>query len=161
MMPILVTSMTSSDLDQAVSLICSFEGFRNQPYADVTGTPTVGYGSTYWHGQRVTLTSPESVTEGEARQVVAADAGIVLTALKSSVRASLAPNQWAALTSFAYNVGLPACLGSTLVRLINEGQLDKAADQFLLWDMSKGQIIQGLLNRRKAERALFLGQANV
>lgn len=153
--------MTSSDLDQAVSLICSFEGFRNRPYADVTGTPTVGYGSTYWHGQRVTLTSPESVTEGEAREAVAEEAQRVLTALKSSVRASLTPNQWAALTSFAYNVGLSACLGSTLVRLVNEGELDKAADQFLLWDKSKGQVIQGLLNRRKAERTLFLGNANV
>lgn len=85
----------------------------------------------------------------------------MLTALKSSVRASLTPNQWAALTSFAYNVGLSACLGSTLVRLVNEGELDKAADQFLLWDKSKGQVIQGLLNRRKAERTLFLGNANV
>lgn len=153
--------MISSDLDQAVSLICSLEGFRRRPYADVTGTPTVGYGSTYWHGQRVTLTSPESVTEGEAREAVAENAQRVMTALKSSVRASLAPNQWAALTSFAYNVGLSACLSSTLVRLVNEGQLDKAADQFLLWDRSKGQMIPGLLNRRKAERLLFLGNTNV
>ncbi|WP_406239757.1 lysozyme [Acetobacter orientalis] len=153
--------MISSDLDQAVSLICSLEGFRSRPYRDVTGTWTVGYGSTRWEGQSVTQTHPMSVTEAQARVSVSQIASGVLKALKSSIGASLTPNQWAALTSFAYNVGLSACLNSTLVRLVKEQQLDKAADQFLLWDKSKGQVIPGLLNRRKAERLLFLGNANV
>ena len=145
-----------SALDTAVTLICSFEGFVPHPYEDVTGTPTVGYGSTIWNGHRVTSTRPQSVTETEARQQVATIAAHTLTVLQGAVRASLTDNQWAALTSFAYNVGLTAALGSTLLRMVNAGDIEGAANQFLLWDHSKGQVVQGLLNRRERERAVFL-----
>ncbi|MBF0892763.1 lysozyme [Gluconobacter sp. LMG 1744] len=150
-----------SALDQAVDLITLYEGFRPTPYADVTGTPTVGYGSTIWNGHRVTLTSPQSVTEAEARQQVASAAQHVLTTLQGAVRAPLTDNQWAALTSFTYNVGLTAALGSTLLREVNAGNIASAADQFLRWNLSKGRVIPGLTNRRQKERSVFLGGVNV
>lgn len=58
-----------------------------------------------------------------------------------------------ALASWAYNVGVGAACGSTLVRLLNDGQYRAACDQLLRWNRAGGKVVRGLTNRRMAERA--------
>jgi lysozyme len=68
----------------------------------------------------------------------------------------LSQNQFDALTSFTFNVGVGAFEGSTLLKDLNENAIAPAADQFLVWDHVNGAPNDGLLRRRTAERALFL-----
>jgi len=64
--------------------------------------------------------------------------------------------EWAAATSLAYNIGVGAYCKSSIDRFFDAGQPAKACDTFLLWDKAGGKRVQGLANRRAAERALCL-----
>ena len=75
-----------------------------------------------------------------------------------AVKLQLNDNQFSALVSFSYNVGAYSLFESTLLKLLNQGELQEAADQFPLWDKAGGQSLRGLARRRRAERALFLSQ---
>ena len=65
-------------------------------------------------------------------------------------------NQFDALVSFAYNVGIGAMAGSTAVRRLNQGDYTGAADALTMWTRCNGKVLPGLVRRRKEERALFL-----
>lgn len=72
------------------------------------------------------------------------------------VNVPLTQNQFDALVSLAYNIGPHAFEASTLLKKLNVGDYYAAAEQFLRWDKSKGQILKGLVKRRAAEKKLFL-----
>jgi hypothetical protein len=65
-------------------------------------------------------------------------------------------NQFSALVSLAYNVGIGALRGSTLLRLLNARDYAGAANQFPRWNRGGGRVLPGLVKRRAAERDLFL-----
>lgn len=65
-------------------------------------------------------------------------------------------NQFDALCSLSYNIGLPALASSTLLKLLNAGNYSGAADQFLVWNHVNGLVCNGLSNRRTFERSWFL-----
>nr|WP_262983078.1 lysozyme [Chromobacterium amazonense] len=71
----------------------------------------------------------------------------------------LRQNQFDALVSFSYNLGLGSLQNSTLLRLLNQGDYAGAAGQFILWDKAGGKVLPGLQRRRAAEQALFKGAA--
>lgn len=66
--------------------------------------------------------------------------------------------QLGALVSFAYNEGLGALAKSTLLKKLQKGDIEGAADEFLKWNKSNGKVLRGLTRRRRAERAMFLGE---
>jgi lysozyme len=64
-------------------------------------------------------------------------------------------NQFGAMTSLAYNIGVGAFMKSTVLRAFNEGNLTLAAIAFTWWNKAGGKILQGLVNRRAEEVKLF------
>ncbi|XAO71070.1 MAG: lysozyme [Acetobacteraceae bacterium] len=76
--------------------------------------------------------------------------------IEAMTRVALSPAQYAALTSFIYNVGENAFSSSTLLRKLNESDYQSAANQFLLWIHAGGITLRELTRRREAERRLFL-----
>ena len=74
------------------------------------------------------------------------------------VTREMTPGQEAALLSFAYNVGTRALRDSTLLRLLNGGDAKGAAEEFGKWVYASGHVLNGLVTRRKLERAVFLGE---
>jgi lysozyme len=70
-------------------------------------------------------------------------------------------NQFAALVCFAFNVGLTSLANSTLLKKVMRGDTQGAADEFPRWAKAAGKVLQGLVDRRAAERALFLTPAGV
>jgi lysozyme len=80
--------------------------------------------------------------------------------VKSAVVIPLTQEEYDALCDFVYNVGAGHFLGSTLRALLNAGNVQGAADEFMKWDMAGGHVLQGLINRRSAEMAEFLLGAN-
>ena len=79
-----------------------------------------------------------------------------LVCVNALVTVKINQNQFDALISFSYNLGLGSLQQSTLLRLLNAGNFQAAADQFPRWDRAGGKEGAGLLARRNAERALFL-----
>jgi lysozyme len=65
-------------------------------------------------------------------------------------------NQLAAAISLAYNIGAGAYAHSTVAVRFNARRWAPACDAFIMWDKAAGHVAQGLLNRRRAERALCL-----
>lgn len=73
------------------------------------------------------------------------------------VHVPLSQGQFDALVSFAYNLGVTALMGSTLLRMLNGLDYKGAADQFVRWNKNNGKPMRGLTRRRAAEAALFAG----
>lgn len=65
-------------------------------------------------------------------------------------------NQFDALVGFTYNLGAGALRGSTLLKLLNAGDINGTADEFPKWNKVAGKVLEGLTKRRMKERQLFL-----
>lgn len=137
-------------MNKAVELVKGFEGFSPKAYLCPAGVPTIGYG----HTGNVRPT--DTITQPEAEALLKKDLEKFEAGVKKAVKVPLNENQLAALVSFAYNVGLGAFNNSTLLKQLNEGHYDLAADQLLRWTKAAGKELKGLVRRRAAERAVFL-----
>lgn len=134
-----------------LNLIKSFEGCKLKAYQDIVGVWTIGYGTT---GPDVS--EGLEITQEEAEKRLLADVEVFERGVSRLVKVPLTENQLAALTSFAYNLGLGALGKSTLLMLLNEGKYEAAALEFGKWSRAGGQVVPGLVRRREAERTLFL-----
>ncbi|WP_441368263.1 lysozyme [Acinetobacter lwoffii] len=138
-----------------VDLICNFEGLRLKAYDDGVGVWTIGYGTTkYPNGIRVK--KGDTCTLDQAKAYMQNDLKAFEQTVSSAVKVPINQNQFDALVSLAYNIGSTAFKNSTLVRQLNEGNYNAAANQFNVWVNAGGKRMQGLVNRRAAERTLFL-----
>lgn len=139
------------DLDQAVELIKAFEGFSATPYQDSGGVWTQGYGTT-----EGVLHNSRPIGEAEATLMLEYDLRKTVKAIERLVKYPLNDNQFAALCSFVYNVGIHAFETSTMLRVLNHGNYELCAGQFERWNKVKGKVVKGLTNRRLAEKSLFM-----
>lgn len=141
--------------DRGLELIKLSEGYSDKAYSDPIGIPTIGYGTIRVNGRPVTLGM--TCTKEEASCWLKEHVeSIAQRALDSLVRVPLTQNQADALLSFIYNVGAGNFEKSTLLKFLNEGKYEQAADQLLRWNRAGGKVLPGLTARRLEERALFL-----
>ncbi|XRD77515.1 lysozyme [Dyella marensis] len=134
-----------------VALIKQFEGLRTCAYLDAAGIWTIGYGHT---GDDVR--SGFRIDAAQADALLRKDLGTAEEAVRAWVTQPLAQPSFDALVSFVFNVGATAFAGSTLLRKLNEGDMEGAAAEFERWRYAGGRVLPGLLRRRIAERTLFL-----
>lgn len=138
-----------------IDLIKSREGLELKAYKDIAGIWTIGYGHT---GDDVT--EGMEITEAEAEALLARDLKSRETVINNVVRADLNQNQFDALVSLIYNIGAGGFKRSTVLRRLNRLNYQGAADAFLMWNKAtiNGVLteVDGLTERRKAERELFL-----
>jgi lysozyme len=139
--------------DAGLALTRSFEGLRLTAYQDCAGIWTIGYGHT---GPDVH--SGQTITEFEAEALLRADLAAAVACVNRAVTAPITQPQFDALVDFCFNAGRGSFLGSTLLRVLNQGDATAAAAQFGLWVHAGGQVVPGLVRRRRAEAALFSGQ---
>lgn len=136
--------------DQGIALIKRFEGLRLKSYLDPVGVATIGYG----HTKGVRLNDPE-ITEYDANRLLAEDLVLYEKAVNEMVEVSVSQNQFDALISFSFNLGIGALRGSTLLKKLNAGET--CSNEFLRWNMAGGKAIPGLARRRQAEKRMFDG----
>lgn len=142
---------------KCIDLIKQFEGFRLDPYLDSVGIPTIGYGSTYYLDDITKVTLQDSpITPEMAEELLSKALESLASRLDSSIEIDLNQNQLDALLSLVYNIGMGAFKKSTLLRLLNRNDLDKASEQFLVWCKAGGKVLPGLSHRRAIEQKLFL-----
>lgn len=136
--------------NDGLDLIKSHEGCRLNAYQDSVGVWTIGYGSIRG------VMRGMSITDAEADDRLRQDAQIAEKCVNNSVTISLTQGAFDALCSFVFNLGCGALRNSTLLRKINDGDDNGAADEFGKWNHAGGKVLAGLTARREAEKELFL-----
>lgn len=145
----------SFDLTQGINLIKEFEGLRLKAYLDPVGIPTIGYGTIqYPRGDKVKM-GDEITTEQANSYLIHHIETDVTPHLDRLVTTTLNQNQYNALVSFIYNLGVGNFGKSTLLKRLNESKFQDAAQELLRWVYAKGKVLNGLVRRRQAEKALF------
>lgn len=138
-----------------VGLIQQYEGKRNATYLDPVGIPTICYGHT---GPDVT--PGLRLNDAECNSLLDRDIMSHNAVLNTCLTVPVSYYQRAALISFTFNVGGKRACASTLIRKLNAGDVQGAADEFPKWIYAGGVPLQGLKSRRLAERQLFLSTAS-
>lgn len=134
-----------------VAIIKSFETCRLTAYQDQGGVWTIGWGHT---GPEVR--AGLVWTQVQADLELANDLAGAVHGVAHGLTTEVSQNQFDALCSFTFNVGVGAEAHSTLLRMVNDQDFADAAAEFPKWDHVNGVPNAGLLRRRQAERALFL-----
>lgn len=135
---------------QGLELTEKFEGVRLFSYLDQVGVPTIGYG----HTRNVTLGM--ACTQNQAVAWLLEDAAICENDVNVNVKVPLTQGEFDALVDFCFNLGCRSLNGSTLLKLLNEGDYEDAANEFAKWDHAGGKVVAGLLKRRLEEKQEFL-----
>ena len=137
---------------QGVSLIKRFEGLRLEAYRCPRGVLTIGYGHTK------DVTDGEQITEEQAEELLRVD-------LRHAERfvsfycINLKQQQFDALVSFVYNVGSGNFKGSTLLKKVKADPDDPTIrNEFEKWVKAGGEVLPGLVTRRKEEADLYFSQ---
>lgn len=133
------------------ALIQGFEQLRSLAYRDGRGIWTCGWGHT-----GPNIVAGVTCTKEQADLWFDADTKAATLGVIRSLDVELTQNQFDALVSFAFNVGVGAEAHSTMLKLINAGKLREAAEEFGKWNHINGVVSDGLSRRRAAERELFL-----
>lgn len=138
-----------------IDLIKRFEGLKTTPYKAVKSEKyySIGYGH---YGPDVKPV--QVITEKQAENLLIQDVATRAVQIEKALNAAeieVNQNQFDALCSFAFNVGVEALLDSTLWQHLEKGDYAGAAAQFERWIYADGKKLKGLVLRRQAERRLF------
>jgi lysozyme len=129
-------------------MIEGFEALRLEAYKDAVGVWTIGYGHT---GD---VKQGDKITEHQADAIMTVDLDRFEKAI-SVLCPGANQNQFDAMVSLAFNVGINAFSRSQLLAFAKAGKFDDAAAQFMRWTLTAGKVLPGLVKRRAAERKLF------
>ena len=152
----------------AIDMIKHHEGVRTKPYRCPALLWTVGCGhvidpthTAVKYEERKSLPIPDgwdrTLTMGEVDAILAQDLGRFERGVARLCPAAVgSQGQFDALVSFAFNVGLGNLQRSSIRMRYNRGDVEGAADAFLMWTKAAGKVLPGLVKRRNDERALFL-----
>jgi lysozyme len=154
-----ITAITKAgSLSSALNFIKKAEGgLYLKSYQDSGGVWTVGFGSTYDFDKQRKVQQGDIITEAQAQKWLEMETSQNAKDIDSLVTVPLTNNQKNSLVSFVYNVGISAFKASSLLRLLNSGaDKNTVADQFDRWVYDNGVKVKGLINRRNAEKKLFL-----
>jgi GH24 family phage-related lysozyme (muramidase) len=165
---------------EGIELIKCFEGIPDgdpstvniDAYICPAGVWTIGWGHAIVDGgaqlkgpankARARALYPGGITRAQAEALLHGDLIPRAASVSSLVKGALDDAAFGALMALVFNIGAANLAASTLLRKLNAGDLQGAAEQFLAWDKARVngvlQSLAGLTRRRRAERAMFLGQ---
>ena len=133
-----------------IDMIKAFEDLRLKAYKCAAGVWTIGYGHTEG------VTGAMIITETTASELLAKDLEKFEEGVSRLVKVEINQNQFDALVSFAFNVGLAGLAKSTLLKKLNSGRpVCEVQAEFLRWNKAGGKVLAGLTKRRNAEAYLF------
>ena len=139
-----------------INLMHLYEGLRLEAYLCPAKVWTIGYGNTFYEdgtkvkkGDVITKDRAYELFHNIVRQKFEGK-------LKLLLKVELNDNQYSALVSFVYNVGLGNFSKSTLLKMVNKNPNDNfIREQFLRWNKAGGKPLLGLTRRRIAEANLY------
>ncbi len=132
-----------------IELIKKYEGLRLASYVDSAGVLTIGYGHT--GGVKM----GDVITKEEAERLLIEDLSVAENEI-NRYGLNLCQNQFDALVSFVYNVGIGNFRKSTLLKkLLADPNDPTIASEFNRWIYAGGRVLQGLVKRRSEEARLY------
>lgn len=162
------------NLQPAIELIKRFEGIADgnpatvnlDPYLCPAGVWTIGWGHTVRDSIGRQVKGAENkkkahsiyqngIAMEEAERLLAEDVLDFALAIDELINVEINDNQFCAMVSFAFNVGLGAFERSTMLRLLNKGEFDSVPSQIMRWTKAGGRELKGLKRRREAESELW------
>lgn len=142
--------------DAGRQIIMTFEGLRLEAYKCPAGVLTIGYGHTRDpYTGKPDVKQGDKISKHQAEVLLEFDLQRYEREVEELCPGSNA-NQFGALVSFAYNLGVTALGKSNLRRRFLAGEYAPAGAEFMKWTYAQGKVLPGLVKRRAAERALFL-----
>jgi len=141
--------------DTGLQLIKDSEGFSSIAYRHANDVWTIGYGHTSG------VQRGDKVTPDQADELLRKDVSSAEWAVMKLVYAAMTQGMFDALVDFVFNLGEGAFADSTLLRKLNSGDLEGAAEEFPRWvHDASGAVLPGLVTRRQREQEMFLGKVN-
>jgi lysozyme len=141
--------------NEGLALIKRFEGLSLDAYRDAVGIWTIGYGHTSVAGAPQ-VHAGLRISEADAHEILARDVGVFARGVRDLLVVELSDQQFSALVSLAYNVGLGGLKRSSVLTAANERDFDAVPRRLNLWTKAGGRVLPGLVRRRAAEGALFM-----
>jgi GH24 family phage-related lysozyme (muramidase) len=142
---------------QNIELIKRHEGLKLQAYLPTPNDKwTIGYGHTK------TAYRGMFITEDQAEELLRQDVAWVEACITKLVKVKINQNQYDALASLIFNIGEGNFTKSSVLRELNQGNYQAAADAFMMWNKQRSKttgqmnVLKGLTKRREEERQLFL-----
>ncbi len=143
----------------AIKIIAYYEGFSSDPYLCPAEVATIGYGTTVYPDGTVVTLEDDPITKEQGLLLLLEDVNREYApSVDELVTSDVNQSQFDAMTSLTYNIGAGAFGGSTLLAYNNVDEWQQAADEFDKWVYSNGEVLQGLVNRRATEKALYLSE---
>jgi len=135
--------------DKGKEFIKHFEGCRLEAYQCSSDVWTIGFG----HARGVE--KDDKISKKQADNLLSADIEMVETHVQRLITVDLNQSQWDAIVSWCFNLGCGNLRASTMLQVINSGELNKVSEQIIRWDKVGKKAVAGLTRRRKAEADLF------
>ena len=136
--------------ENGIELIKQFEGCKLTAYLCPAKVLTIGYGHTH------NVKKGQIITQLEADNLLKEDLTTFEKGITTLVRSNINQNQFDALVSFAFNLGLANFKSSTLLKKVNANPNDTTIkNEFSKWNKGGGKILAGLIKRRESEAELF------
>lgn len=135
--------------DKGKEFIKHFEGCKLEAYQCSGDVWTIGCGHTRG------VEEGDKISKKQADALLSADIEMVETHVQRLITVDLDQSQWDAIVSWCFNLGCGNLRASTMLQVINSGELDKVSEQIIRWDKVGKKAVAGLTRRRKAEADLF------
>src|SRR5687767_15022309 len=131
-----------------LALLKEFEGLRLKAYRCPAGIWTIGFGTT------TGVEEGMEVTEAQAETFLKTDLARFEAGVEKLI-GEASDNEFSACVSLAYNIGINAFAGSTVLKRHKLGNKLGASRAFLMWNRGGGRVLKGLMRRREAEAKLY------
>lgn len=144
--------------ERGIRLLHEFEGLRLNAYLCPAKVWTIGWGNTrYEDGSPVK--QGDVITRQRAEALFLNILRKFEVQVRRLIKVKLNDNQFSALVSFAYNLGVGNLQKSTLLRKLNANPNDSTIrDEFMRWTRAGGKVLNGLVRRRQAESDLYFAR---
>jgi lysozyme len=140
---------------ECLKMLAHHEGVRQKPYKCPAGLWTVGVGHLIGDGKTLPDSWNKTFTLDEVYDILAKDVVRFERGVNKYITVPLRQNEFDALVSFSFNLGLGVLQRSTLRQALNRGDKEGAIESLLKYNKAGGKVLKGLDNRRKDEAALF------
>ncbi len=142
--------------DNGYKLIQGFEGLSLVPYLCKAKVATIGWGATFYpSGIKVTM-QDKPISLATASWMFRTIADRFAVDVDKLIKANINQNQFNAIASLAYNIGIAGLAKSTLLKKVNINPSDPTiAAEFAKWNKAGGKVVNGLTKRRAVEAKLY------
>ncbi len=142
--------------DNGYKLLMGFEGLSLVPYLCSAKVATIGYGATFYPSSKKVTMQDAPISLATAKWMFKETADKFAADVNKMIKANINQNQFNAIVSLAYNIGLAGLAKSSLLKKVNANPSDPTiTNSFMIWNKAGGKVLNGLTKRRAIEAKLY------